>query len=26
LSSEQDYDALDIERVPLEGTEKEDGE
>jgi predicted nucleic acid-binding protein len=26
LSSEQDYDALDIERVPLEGTEKEDDE
>jgi len=23
LSSEQDYDALDIERVPLEGTEKD---
>jgi predicted nucleic acid-binding protein len=26
LSSEQDYDALDIERVPLEGTEKKDDE
>jgi predicted nucleic acid-binding protein len=26
LSSEQDYDALDIERVPLEGTEKDDDE